>query len=212
MALTVACGMCWGTCCVADDLPVSLGKRGKLLLAEKFDGQTVPDKWKKNTGAMKLQDGALRLSELAEDKHIGAFRHALPVQNMAIRLDFQLDSAKAFQLGFDPAPGELKKKGHLYAVSITAKRWSLVENNDKSLPDSKPKVHDQASISLEANKWYTLVLENKGEEVVVTIVGQGTLKAKSSDFKVKKPALVFRAGGPDSAGVLIDNLEVHELD
>ncbi len=44
------------------------------------------------------------------------------------------------------------------------------------------------------------MLENKGEEIVANIVGQGTLKAKSSDFKVKKPSLVFRAMGPDTAG------------
>lgn len=195
----------------ADELTTQLGKRGQLLLAEKFDGQDVPKAWKKNTGAIKLQDGSLRLSELAADKHIGAFRRPLPLQNMAIRLDFQLDGAKAFQLGFDPAPGELRKKGHLYAVSITPQKWSLVENNDKAQADSKPKVHEQANLSLVANKWYTLVLENKGEEVVATIAGQGSLKAKAEDFKVKKPALVFRAGGPDAAGVLIDNLEVYEL-
>jgi hypothetical protein len=56
------------------------------------------------------------------------------------------------------------------------------------------------------------MIENKGEELVATIGGQGTLKAKSADFKAKKPSLVFRAVGPDTAGVLIDNVRACELD
>lgn len=202
---------------IADELAPTLGKKGKQLLLEKFDSAEVPTAWKKNTGAMKIQDGALRLSEVAADKHAGAFRKALPLQDMIVRFDFQLDGVKLFHLGFDPAPGELKKKGHLFNVAISDSKWSIVENNDKSNPDSKPKVLTQAKADFESNKWYTLTLENKGEDVVATIVPRGstkgeTLKAKAENFKVKKPALIFRAGGPDSAAVLIDNVEVYELD
>lgn len=201
----------------ADETPASLGKKGKQLLVDKFDGPEVPNVWKKNTGAMKLHEGALRLSELASDKHVGAFRRALPLQNMLVRFDFQLDGATLFHLGFDPAPGEIDKKGHLFNVAITSTKWSIVESNDKSKPESKPKVLAQAKADFESNKWYSLTLENKGEEVLVTIVPKGaasgqSLKASARDLKVKKPALIFRAGGPDAASVLIDNLEVYELE
>lgn len=196
----------------AADVTPTLGKKGKELLSEKFEGNDIPKGWTINTGAMKIQEGALRLSELAADKHIGAYRKALPLQNMAIQLDIMFDGAKTFNLGFDPAPGELKKKGHLYAISIANGAWSIVENNDKSNPESKSIAHAKGNVKLESGKWYTLLLENKGEEVVATIAGQGSLKARASDFKAKKPGLVFRAGGPDTAGVLIDNLQVHELE
>ena len=161
---------------------------------------------------MTVQDGALRLSEIAADKHLGAYRKSLALQSMTVQLDFMFDGAKAFNLGFDPATGVLKKKGHLYSISITNKGWSIIEHNDKANPESKPINHAQGAIKLEPGKWYTLLLENKGEEVVATIAGQGTLKAKAADFKVKKPSLVFRASGPDTAGVLIDNVQVCELE
>ncbi len=195
----------------ADPQP-QLGKRGQQLLSEKFEGSELPKGWNRNTGDMQLKDGTLKLSERAADKHIGAFRCALPMKDMLIQLDFQFDGAKMFHLGFDPAPGQLEKKGHLYNVVITPTKWSLVENNDKAKPDSKPKVHAQDKLALEPNKWYTLTLENKGEEIVATISGAGTLRAKASDFKVKKPALVFRAGGEDTASVRIDNLSVYALE
>ena len=197
---------------VGDEPKGQLGKPGKELLNEKFDGSELHKNWKCNTGKMALKDGSLRLSELAADKHIGAFRYALPMQDMVVRLDFQFDGAKAFHLGFDPAPGQLQKKGHLYNVVITPTKWSLMEANDKANPDSKPKVHAQEKIALEPKKWYTLTLENKGEEVVATIKDVGTLQAKASDFKVKKPALVFRAGGEDTTAMLIDNLAVSGLE
>lgn len=197
---------------VGDEPKGQLGKPVKELLNEEFDGSDLHQNWKCNTGKMAIQEGALRLSELAADKHIGAFRYALPMQDMLVRLDFQFDGAKVFHLGFDPAPGQLPKKGHLYNVIITPSKWSLVENNDKANPDSKPKVHAQGKVALESKKWYTLTLENKGEELVATIRDIGTLQAKASDFKVKKPALVFRAGGDDTSAILIDNLTVTSLE
>lgn len=196
----------------AADLSPTLGKKGKELLSEKFEGQDVPRGWVANTGAMKLQNNALRLSEIAADKHAGAFRKSMPCQNVIVQLDFMLEGVKTFQFGFDPAVGQLKKKGHLYSISITSKGWSIIEHNDKANPESKPITHAQNELKLESGKWHTLMLENKGEEIVANIVGQGTLKAKSTDFKVKKPSLVFRAIGPDTAGVLIDNVHVYELE
>ncbi len=197
---------------VADEPQSQLGKRGKQLLSEKFDGKEPGKNWKTNTGKMVLQDGSLRISELAADKHVGAFRYALPMQDMLVSLDFQFDGARTFHLGFDPAPGQLSKKGHLYNVVISPSRWSLVEANDKAQSDSKPKAHAQESISLQPKKWYTLTLENKGEEVLVTIKDIGTLRVKASDFKVKKPAIILRAAGEDSSAVLIDNLSVYEIE
>lgn len=212
LTFAVAFGIAIAGSALAQDLAPTLGKPGKQLLKESFDGPETPKGWTTNTGAMKIHDGTLRLSELAADKHIGAFRKALPIQNMAIQFDFMFDGAKAFNIGFDPAAGELKKKGHLYAITVTPNGWSIVENNDKANPESKPVTHAGEKTKFESGKWYTLLLENKGEEVVATIQGMKPLKAKAADFKVKKPALVFRAGGPDAAGVCIDNLSVWELE
>ncbi|MCY2974144.1 MAG: hypothetical protein NTW52_05695 [Planctomycetota bacterium] len=197
---------------MAEDMSPTLGKKGKELLIEKFEGNDIPKGWTKNVGMMKIQDGALRISELASDKHVGAFRKALPIQDMAIQIDFMLDGAKTFNVGFDPVAGELKKKGHLYSVVINSDRWSISESNDKANPESKAILHAKGTIQLNPGKWYTLMIENKGENVVATIAGQGALKAKANDFKVKKPGLIVRAGGPDTAGVLIDNIQVFELE
>lgn len=199
-------------CSEAAEVPeLKLGQRGKVLLEEAFAGDAVPKGWAANTGKLRVSEGSLRASELAADKHVGAFRYRLPVQDTVVQLDFRFDGARVFNLGFDPAPGELKKKGHLYSVVITPTSWQLTEHNDKANPESKSKALAKAETKFEKGKWYTLVLENKGEQVLVQVAGREPLKVSAPDFKVKKPGLVFRMGGKDGEEVAIDNVKVWEL-
>lgn len=195
----------------AAGLEPTLGQKGKLLLEEKFDAAAVPAGWTKNTGKISVADGTLHLSQLAADNHIGAFRKAVPLQDCAIQLDFKFSGATMFHLGFDPAPGELKKKGHLFALAITPAGWTLTENIEKADPKSKNVVLAKAATKFEPGQWFTLLLEMKGEQVVVQVAGMEPLRASAKDFKVKKPGLVFRAGGKDGQEVLLDNVKVWEL-
>jgi hypothetical protein len=195
----------------AADLTPQLGTKGKLLLEEKFDGPAVPKGWVANTGTLAIQDGALRASEKAADQHIGAFRYRLPVQDCAVQVDFRFDGGRVFNLGFDPAPGELKKKGHLLSVTVSLAQWTIIEHNDKADPNSKTRTHASARTAFEPGKWYTLLLESKGDTVVAQITGKEPLRATAKDFRVKKPGLVFRMGGKDTDAISIDNIRVWEL-
>lgn len=198
-------------CALAADLTPSLGKKGKLLLEEKFDGSAVPKGFAVNTGKLSVSDGSLHASELAKNMHIGAFRYRLPLQDCAVQLDFKFEGARIFNIGFDPAPGELKKKGHLFSVIVTPASWQITEHNDKADSNSKPKTHATAKIKLEKGKWYTLLVESKGNDIAAQINGIEPLKATARDFHVKKPGLVFRMGGKDDDEVLFDNVKVWEL-
>ncbi len=143
--------------------------------------------------------------------HIGAFRYRLPVQDCAVQIDFKLGEARVINLGFDPAPGELKKKGHLFSVVISKTGWSLIEHNDKANPESKTKTHAKAATEFDPATTYTLLLECKGDNVVAQIAGKEPLKATAPDFHVKKPGLVFRMGGKDGQEVTFDNVKVWAL-
>lgn len=190
----------------------TLGKKGKLLLEENFDGSALPKGWNKNTGTLAVAGGVLHASQLAKDEHIGAFRKVLPVQDCALQLEFKFGGATAFQVGFDPAPGELKKKGHLLSLAITPTGWSLIEHNDKADPNSKAVTHAKAATKFAAGEWYTLLLEVKGEVVVAKVDGKDALRATAKDFRVKKPGLVFRVGGKDGQDMLVDNVKVWALE
>lgn len=196
---------------LAGALEPTLGQKGRVLLEEKFDSAALPPGWNRNTGELGVRDGVLRASERAADKHLGAFRKALPVQDCIVQVDFKLEQASSFQLGFDPASGELKKKGHLFSIIITPGGWQLTEHLDKGAPASKNTVHARAATPFAQGQWFTLLLELKGNEVVAHISGKEPLRASAPDFHVKKPGLVFRVGGKGEHAVAIDNVKVWEL-
>jgi hypothetical protein len=196
---------------IAAGVEPSLGRRGTLLLEESFDGTALPKGWAKNTGELSVKEGVLHASELPAQSHVGAFRKALPLQDAVVQLDFKFEGATTLHLGFDPAPGQLKKQGHLFSVIITENAWTLTEHNDKADPASKNVVHAKATASFPRGQWFTLSLEMKGNDVVARIEGKEPLRATAKDFHVKKPGLVFRAGGKAGQEVLIDNVKVWEL-
>lgn len=195
----------------AAELGNKLGKKGSVLLDEKFDGTELPKNWTRNTGKLTVAGGVLKASEVAADMHAAAFRRALPLQDAAIYVKFRFEGAKMLHVGFDPAPGELKKKGHLFSVTFTATGWNITEHIDKGNPESKNKVLAKATATFEKGRWYELLIEMKGDDVLAQVAGQEPLRATSKDFHVKKPGLVFRTGGKDSDEVHIDEVRVWEM-
>ena len=94
---------------------------------------------------------------------------------------------------------------------ITQAMWNITEHNDKADRKSQSKSLASASERFEPGKWYTLLLETKGDDVVAQVEGKRPLRASSPDFHVKKPGIEFRAIGPTGAEVSFDNLRVWEL-
>lgn len=196
---------------VAADLAPQLGKVDKPLMEETFDKPDAVKKWMHTVGDAQISEGVLRVAERSQDKHAGAFRRAVPVSDCAVQMDFRFDGAKFLHLGFDPAPGELKKKGHLFSIVITPAKWQILEHGDKNDAKPKNKVLAESTTRFEAGKWYTLLLEVKGNDVVAQITGKPALKGSSPDFHCKKPGLVLRVSSADDKSASIDNVKVWEL-
>lgn len=202
---------CVSSSTAAAELEPKLGKKGALLMEEKFDGKELPKNWNRNTGKLTVADGVLKVSEVAADMHAAAFRRPLPMQDAAVLVKFRFEGAKTFHLGFDPAPGELKKKGHLFSIIISPTSWNITEHNDKADPKSTNTSLAKAAATFEKSRWYELLLEVKGDDVVAQIAGMEPLRVTSKDFHVKKPGLVFRTGGKDTDEMHLDEVRVWEL-
>jgi hypothetical protein len=134
------------------------------------------------------------------------------MQDAVIQLDFKFDGARGINVSVNPSPGELTKHGHLYSVMISPRMWNITEHNDKSDRKSQSKALATARETFEQGRWYTLLIENQGGEVVARVEGKQPLRASSPDFKVKKPGLEFRVSGRDNDEVSFDNLKVWELE
>jgi hypothetical protein len=197
---------------VADDLEPILGKKGQLLLDEEFAGETMPKGWIVKAGRLRVMDGTLRASQDREAGKLGLFSREQPMQDAVIQIDFKFDGARGINVSVNPSPGELTKHGHLYSVMISPRMWNITEHNDKSDRKSQSKALASARETFEQGQWYTLLIENKGREVIARVAGKQPLRASSSDFKVKKPGLEFRVSGRDNEEASFDNLKVWELE
>ena len=88
-------------------------------LIAKFDEAKRPEKWTVNFGHWEPKDGVLVCRQLDKDNHPAASRWQIPLKDAVIKLRLKFDGATGFHLGFDPAPGEIKKEGHLYSLVVT---------------------------------------------------------------------------------------------
>ena len=201
----------WGATARAADLEPQLGTKGSLLLEEKFDADSLPKGWAIKNGKVRVAEGALRASQDKEAGRLCLFNCEQPMQDAVIQIDFKFDGARGINISANPSPGELNKHGHLYSVMITQAMWNITEHNDKADRKSQSKSLASASERFEPGKWYTLLLETKGDNVVAQVEGKRPLRASSPDFHVKKPGIEFRAIGPTGAEVSFDNLRVWEL-
>jgi hypothetical protein len=178
--------------------------------AEKFDGPERPKNWTVNFGHWEPENGVLVARQLDKDNHAAASRWQIPLSDGVIKLKLRFAGAKGFHIGFDPAPGQLDKQGHLYSLVLTPAQAQLKKHKDKAKPDSKDETLAIAGFTAQDRKWLDVELRTTGDKVQATIVGATggvTAKLEASDptFHVAKPAVVFRVIGGD---VQIDDVEV----
>lgn len=184
----------------------------KPAIDESFDGE-LSKNWTKNFGVWKVEDGSLHLSQLASDGHVAAFRYRHPLTDGKLVVEYRPEGAKVFHVGFDPFPGELKKKGHLFSVILTPTQMQLKLHKDKADANSKDQVLARAGMpALAPGQTYRLELILDGPTARATLTRSegdqiATVEARYDSFRVKKPGLVFRVGGADGKELLLERVQ-----
>ena len=178
-----------------------------VALEESFDRVELGEEWKINKGEWKIVDGVLRAREIAAEKHSAAARRTLVSKNAVYDLKFRfVEGGKALHFGFDPAKGELKKKGHLFSVIITPASWKVLKHVDKARREEDPnETLAQQKTEFEKGEWYSLRITTWENYVTAQVEGKEPLKVSHPTFGVKKPTLVFRCFGD---GIEIDDIRV----
>ncbi len=179
----------------------------ELAVDDSFDRKELGEGWHVNTGEWTIADGVLRAREIPDQNHSAAARRTVETKNAVYDLRFRfVEDGKGFHFGFDPAPGELKKKGHLFSVIVTPESWKILKHIDKAQPKDDPnKTLAEQKTEFERGKWYSLRVTTWQTHVTASIEGKEPLKASHETFGVKKPTLVFRCL---DNGVEIDDIKV----
>lgn len=200
---TMLCTILLAPVCYAGERPAN----SDVAVEDSFDRGELGKEWHINTGEWTIVDGVLRAREISDEKHSAAARRIVETSNAVYELKFRFTGdGKAFHFGFDPARGELKKKGHLFSVIITPASWKIMKHVDKNRREEDPnETLAETRTEFERNKWYTLRVTTWHAYVTARIEGKEPLKASHETFGVRKPTLVFRCLGD---GVEIDDVRV----
>jgi len=193
--------------------PQAADPAGDLVLEETFDAPALVKGWLVQYGEWKPVDGVLRGRELPEDKHAAAARRLLHMEDGVFALRFRLTgpAAKGFHFGFDPAPGQLKKRGHLFSIIVTPDGAKLMKHVNKDNPKEDPnEILSESQTAVTPGVWHTLRVQKAGNRVEARIEAdtggsQMALAASHPTFHVKTPTLVFRCLGN---GVEVDDIRV----
>lgn len=172
---------------------------------ETFDGEAKPSNWKVQFGYWEPAEGALVCHQVEADKHAAASRWAIPMTDGVIEARVKLDGATAFHIGFDPKPGSLDKKGHLYSLIITPQGAQIMKHKDKSKLTSKNVVLAEGKQPIPTGEWIDVRLEAKGNTVMARVGDGINLETIDETFGVPKPTVVFRCIGTRA---LVDEVTV----
>lgn len=172
-------------------------KAPEATASASFDEPRRPANWGVNFGHWEPADGVLVCRQLAADQHAAASRWQVPMSDGIVALKLRLRGASAVHVGFDPAQGELDKRGHLYSLIVTPKNVSLKKHKDKADPRSQEETLATAGPTPE-EEWISVQLETRGDTVTARVGENLVLEATDPTFHVKKPAVVFRVIGSEA--------------
>ena len=176
--------------------------RGKQLLSDDFAKPAIDPRWTAGKGKWEVTDGALRGAEVAADKHAATIRTVLPHADAVYQFDVRFDAGgRAAHLSLNAA------KGHIAGVTITPGGFQVRKNASKQDPADKGVVLDSCRMTFEPGKWYTMVVEVSGPEMLARVDDKHF--AFGGDPKLATPKATF--GFPVSGeGVSFDNVKVWE--
>ena len=164
---------------------------GEPLVSDSF-ATALPKAWRPGKGTWVVENGVIRGTEVAADKHQAVMRRALNFTNAIITFSFRLDRARTISLSINDA------KDHLCRLLIDPRGFSVrKDDHDHDGPD-KAVQFARVPMSIVPGEWHTAVVELHGTEMVAQIDGSEKVGFGAHDLLASPKAnLGFTvAGGP----------------
>ena len=176
---------------------------GSLLASEAIDGSgDLAAPFQVGKGAWKRVDGVIVGKELAADEHAAVLSYQHPNRDSVVKFSFKVDgNTNGFHFSLN------RKRGHLFRVIVTPDQMRMNLDKDKKDPKSKPIKLGEAKARFEPGKWYTMMIEMRGNKVVAQTDNGADVHACREALDVDKPNYRFVMRG-DS--LCIDDLQIWE--
>ena len=159
--------------------------------------------WRLRPGKWEFVDGAMKGTELKEDKHGAVARFPLAYQDVVIQYDVQVNGCKQTTFSVNDA------KEHVCRVLIGKDGFKAQKDDkDHDGPD-KAKPFNNVATPFQPGTWHTVLIEIKGEEMIATVDGKTDAASFGSDtlIGVAKANFGFTVSGESAS---FRNLRVWE--
>ena len=140
-------------------------------------------------------------ARVASDMHAAAVRTQLAHADAIYQFDVRFDGGKGVHLSVNGA------KGHLFRVTLTPAGFQVRKDGSKTDEADKPALLDSCKMTFEPGKWYTMVVEACGNEVLARADERHFAFGADAKLASAKTNFGFPVTGD---AVSIDNVRVWE--
>jgi hypothetical protein len=164
--------------------------RGQLLFSDDFSGPALAQGWIGKPGKWEMVDGAVKVSEVPEDKHAAVRRHVLPQYRDAIfEFSFEFDGAKTIGLSLN------NKAGHVCRLMITEKGMILTVDQPNPKSDLKGVRLAASTAPVQSGKWHKVVVEVHGPVMIAQMDDAPAISGENPRVDVDKTDVGIPVGG-----------------
>ena len=203
----------------------SIAKKKELLFSDDFERAELGKAWGPVVPTFTLENGTLKGTQTrvttpaAEGKpavqgHQAVIGTDVPTKDSVVEFKFKFAGATAVSAEFDDRKYTGSHYGHICFARVTPKSVILADQRDGSMRNDIYEMTDPAKkeernkllagrsatfpVDLEADKWYTLVVETVGDTMRVTLDGKPVAYLKSSGIAhPTKSKIEFGCAGKD---------------
>jgi hypothetical protein len=169
--------------------PVML-KRGKLVWAETFDKGAIAKAWMKYKGGYEPDNDNIKVQELPGDGHHPEMMRGFgktPLKDIIIQASFKYDGSKWWGLSLD-------NKEHVARCNMNPTGFSVTKMSGIG-GTTKGENVDTKKVKFETGKWYTILWEIRGQEMIARIDDQTYAMGEMAGVEQEKHRLSLISGG-----------------
>ena len=181
------------------DLKSLMCERGTLLFEEHFRPASFADNWSVYKGDFTIADDHLKAAEVAANNHHPEMAHVIALKNTVVQIAFRFEGAKWLGISFD-------NQEHVARAMVTPDSFSIVRMSGIG-ETTKGTDLDRMAKKFQPGKWYTLLIEMHGDEMLAQIDNDTVLYGSMAGIGADKKRIDLIAGG---ATAWFDDLKVWE--
>ena len=161
--------------------------RGQVLFSDPFSGDTFKSLWDSHGGDWSVVDNTLRSGDSAGGGHHPQIVHRLKMKDVVVQCRFRIDGANWMGFSFGD-------KEHILRVMINKEAFEVVKMSGTGATTKGERL-DRQTMKWEPGRWYTMLIEWNGPEVVAQVDDQFVLYGTSETLNVDKSSILLINGG-----------------